>query len=80
MVDSPACADLLLKAGLKVNAQDQRGNTSAMVACFFNKPNILKTLIAAKADLTIQNNEGKDATALCEEREADECKAVLQGK
>jgi len=51
-----------------------------MVACFFNKPTILKTLIAAKADLTIKNNEGKDAAALCEEREADECKAILAGK
>jgi len=47
---------------------------------FFNKPTILKTLIAAKADLTIKNNEGKDAAALCEEREADECKAILAGK
>jgi ankyrin repeat protein len=80
MVDSPVCAEILLKAGLNVNAQDKRGNTPAMVACFFNKPNILKTLIAAKADLTIKNNEGKDAAAICEDREGDECKAVLQAK
>jgi len=80
MVDSPACAESLLKKGLNVNVQDKRGNTPAMVACFFNKPTILKTLIAAKADLTIKNNEGKDAAALCEEREADECKAILAGK
>jgi ankyrin repeat protein len=78
MVDSPECVDLLLKAGLDVNAQDQRGNTPAMVACFFNKPTILKSLLAAKANLTIKNNEGKDAAAICEEREGDECKAVLQ--
>jgi ankyrin repeat protein len=80
MVDSPTCVELLLKAGLNVNTPDKRGNTPAMVACFFNRPNILKTLIAAKADLTIKNNEGKDAAALAEEREADECKALLQAK
>jgi len=78
MVDSPECVELLLKAGLNVNLQDQRGNTPAMVACFFNKPNILRSLIAAKADLTLKNNEGKDANAICQEREADECKALLQ--
>jgi ankyrin repeat protein len=80
MVDSPECVDLLLKADLNVNAQDQHGNTPAMVACFFNKPNILRSLIAAKADLTLKNNEGKDANSICEERGVDECKAVLQNK
>ena len=78
MIDSPECVDLLIKAGLNINAQDQRGNTPAMVACFFNKPNILKSLIAAKADLTLKNNEGKDVNTICDEREVDECKAVLQ--
>jgi len=77
MVDSPGAIDLLIKAGLDVNAQDQRGNTPVMVACFFNKPAIVKSLVAAKADLTIKNNEGKDAAALCDEREATECKAAL---
>lgn len=78
MVDSPECVDLLIKAGLNINAQDQRGNTPAMVACFFNKPNILKTLVTAKADLTLKNNEGKDLKAICDDRDVDECKAVLQ--
>lgn len=77
MVDSAACVDLLIKAGLDVNVKDQRGNTPLMVACFFNKPNIVKSLVAAKADLTIKNNEGKDAAALCEERDSTECKAAL---
>lgn len=80
MVDSPECLDLLIKAGLNVNAQDQRGNSAAMVACFFNKPNILKSLLAAKADRSLKNNEGKDLQAICEEREVDECKALLQAK
>jgi len=80
MLDSPECVDLLLKAGLDVNSQDKRGNTPAMVACFFNKPRILKSLIAAKADVTIKNSEGKDVAAVCDEHGIDECKAVLQGQ
>ena len=81
MVDSPECVDSLIKAGLNVNAQDQRGNSPAMAACFFfNKPNILKTLIAAKADLTLENNEGKDVRSICDEIEVDEYKAVRQAK
>jgi len=78
MVDSPECVNLLIKTGLDVNAHDQQGNTSATVACFFNKPNILKSLIAARVDLTIKNNEGKDAAGTCVERHVDECKAVFQ--
>ncbi|CAF1120583.1 unnamed protein product [Rotaria sp. Silwood1] len=80
MVDTPECIDLLIKAGLDVNSKDQRGNSPAMVACFFNKPRILKSLVSANADLTIKNNEGKDAAALCDEREAEECKAIIQKK
>jgi len=78
MIDSPECVDLLIKAGLPINKQDQRGNTPSIVACFFNKPRILKSLIQAKADLKIQNKEGKDAATICEERDVEECKAVLQ--
>ncbi len=50
--------ELLLQHGAKVNAQDLKNNTSAMVACFFNKPRILTTLIRAGADLVPRNNEG----------------------
>jgi len=78
MIDSPECVDLLIKHGLQVDKQDQRGNTPAIVACFFNKPRILKSLIQGKADLTIKNKEGKDAASICEERDVEECKAVLQ--
>ena len=78
MIDSPECVNLLVKAGLNINAQDQRGNTPAMVACFFNKPQILQSLVAAKADLSIKNNEGKDAAAICTDRDVDKCKAIIQ--
>jgi ankyrin repeat protein len=78
MVDSADCVNLLIKAGLPINAQDQRGNTPAIVACFFNKPQILRSLIDGKADLTIKNKEGKDVAAICEERDVDECQAVLK--
>ena len=80
MVDSPECVQLLIGAGLDVNSQDQKGNTPSMIACFFNKPRILRALIAANADLSIKNVEEKDAAAICDERAMDECKEVLQQK
>lgn len=80
MIDSPECVDLLIKAGLDMNIQDQRGNTPLMVACFFNKPRIVKSLVAAHADATIKNKEGKDAAALCDDRDVQECKDILQQK
>lgn len=67
IVDSPECVELLLHHGAKVNAQDLKNNTAAMVACFFNKPRILSTLIRAGADLTVRNNEGKEMEMLFEQ-------------
>jgi ankyrin repeat protein len=58
IVDSPECVELLLQHGAKVNAQDLKNNSASMVACFFNKPRILTTLIRAGADLVPRNNEG----------------------
>lgn len=80
MVDSPECVDLLIQSGLSLNAQDQRGNTPTIVACFFNKPRILQRLVDANADLTIKNNEGKDAAAICQERDSQECAQIIQNK
>ncbi len=90
IVDSPECVELLLHHGAKVNAQDLKNNTAAMVACFFNKPRILTTIIRAGADLTVRNNEGikedfltwiwfsffegKDAYDVAVEKEFDDCK------
>jgi ankyrin repeat protein len=69
--------DLLLHHGAKVNAQDLKNNTAAMVACFFNKPRILTTLIRAGADLAVRNNEAKDAYDVAVEKEFDECKELV---
>ncbi|CAF3316234.1 unnamed protein product [Rotaria sp. Silwood2] len=80
MIDSSECVELLIKSGLDVNGKDERGNTPTMVACFLNKPRILKSLLSANADITIKNNEGKDAAAICDERDSDECKAIIQQK
>lgn len=77
MIDSPECIELLIKAGLNINIQDQRGNTPLMVACFFNKPRIVQALVKANADKNIKNNEGKDVFTLCDERDVPECKALL---
>jgi uncharacterized protein len=78
MIDSAECVRLLLAAGIAINSQDQRGNTPAIVACFFNRPRILQALVDAKADLSIKNNEGKDAAAVCDERDTDDCKRIVQ--
>lgn len=78
MVDTPECVDLLIQSGFPLNVQDQRGNTPVIVACFFNKPRILQRLVEAKADLTIKNNEGKDAKTICEERDVPECAQIIE--
>jgi ankyrin repeat protein len=77
IVDSPECVEILLQHGAKVNAQDLKNNTASMVACFFNKPRILTTLIRAGADLVPRNNEGKDAYDVAVEKEFDECKDIV---
>jgi len=79
MIDSPDCVDLLIKHGLNVNIQDKKGNTPAMVACVFNKPRILQSLISnGHADLTLKNNEGKDCLQLSTDREVEECKTIVE--
>jgi len=77
LVDSPECVELLLQHNAKVNNQDLKSNTASMVACFFNKPRILTTLIRANADLVPRNNEGKDAYDVAVEKEFDECKELV---
>lgn len=78
MVDAPECVQLLVQAGVPINAQDDRGNTPLIFACFFDRPRIVKTLLDGNADVSIKNNEGKDALAVCEERSSTDCKQILE--
>ena len=77
LVDSPTCVEMLIQRGAKVNIQDHKKNTPAMVAAFFNKPKILQYLIDQGADLTLRNNEDKDCYAIADEKDHYDCKSVI---
>jgi len=77
LVDSSKCVEMLIKRGAKVNVQDHKKNTPAMVASFFDKPNILQYLVNECVDLTIRNNEDKDAYDIANEKEHHEARAIL---
>ena len=47
------------------------------VAAFFNKPKILQYLIEQGVDLTIKNNEEKDAFDIADEKEHLECRSII---
>ena len=57
--------------------QDHKKNTPAMVAAFFNKPKILQYLIDEGVDLSIRNNEDKDAYDVADEKEHLECRSII---
>lgn len=57
--------------------QDHKKNTPAMVAAFFNKPKILQFLIDEGADLSIRNNEEKDAFDVADEKDHYECRSII---
>ena len=46
----------LLKEGVPINAQDDRGRTAIMAATHGNKPETVKQLIEAGADIILQDN------------------------
>jgi ankyrin repeat protein len=77
LVDSPTCVQMLIERGAKVNVQDHKKNTPAMVASFFNKPKILQFLVDEGADLTIRNNEDKDAYDVADEKDHYECRSIV---
>lgn len=58
----------LIKASVELNAQDGDGNTPLLIACQRCNETIVRYLIKAGADVTIQNNKGKTAMELCSER------------
>lgn len=77
LVDSPICVEMLINCGAKVNIQDHKKNSPAMVAVFFNKPKILQFLIEHGADLTLKNNEDKDCYSIADEKDHLECKSLI---
>jgi ankyrin repeat protein len=77
LVDSPTCVEMLIRSGAKINSQDYKLNTAAMVCAFFNKPNIMQFLLKEGVDPTLRNNEGKDAYDVAEEKEFVECKELI---
>ena len=56
-------AEYLLKAGLDINAQDKYGFTPLMRAAVFSKMESLKWLSRHHADISITDNNGRDAGA-----------------
>jgi len=74
--------DLLLAAGAKssINARNKYGQTALMVACyesnFYYKPeaqlSTIKSLLAAGADLTIKDNEGRTALMIAQSASRNE--------
>ena len=77
LMDNPSCVEMLIQRGAKVNVQDHKKNTPAMVASFFNKPKILQYLIDAGADLKIKNNEDKDAFTVADEKQHIEARSII---
>lgn len=68
---------MLISRGAKVNVQDHKKNSPAMVATFFDKPKILQFLIENGADLILKNNEDKDCYSIAEEKDHFECKTLI---
>jgi ankyrin repeat protein len=78
IVDDPTCIDFLVHKGAKVNATDNKNNTPLMVSAFFNKPKIMRYLIKQGADVTVRNDEHKDAFDVADEKEHEECREILR--
>jgi hypothetical protein len=58
LYDQREIAAYLIKAGAKINVQNNDGSTALHVAAFFCKPEILKILLKAGADKQIKNKYG----------------------
>jgi len=72
----------LLDAGAAVNAQDKLGRTALMVAAESFRLEMVKarTLIAAGADLTIRDSDGRTAAERMSSSTNAELLALLSGK
>jgi ankyrin repeat protein len=71
-------AMLLANPGIKVDAQDEDGNTAMMSAARNGSLDIVELLLKAGADPNLKNNRGKTAADLTEEGPEKEPRFVAQ--
>lgn len=70
--------EMLVKAGAKLNLQNERGETALMLAAANSKKNTLKVLIKAGADLNLRDKNGKTALGLAIQNKHDDTRKELQ--
>ena len=51
----------MIKLGIDINFQDNKGNTALMRACVYEHKKIVEILLAVGADIYITNNKGRNA-------------------
>lgn len=75
-------ADLqaLIRAKAPVDARDYRGFTPLMWAAWLGRPEMVKVLLAAKADRSIQAMDGSSALDLARRAGSAACIRLLEGK
>lgn len=58
-LDKTNLVEQLIKAGVDVNAKDEKGNTPLHIACSYGRTDLVEQLLEAGADLNVQD-EGND--------------------
>ena len=66
--------DLLIQAGGEVDSQDDRGRTPLHHASWWGRVEVITALLAAGADKTIKNEDGKTPHDVAEDQD---CKYAL---
>jgi Ankyrin repeats (3 copies) len=75
----PAVASWLIEHGIDVNAKDSQGRTALMAAVEARRPEIVRQLIAAKADLDVRDTEyNRSALMKADSRHFDEIAELLR--
>jgi ankyrin repeat protein len=72
------CAEILIKAGARLDAKNWEDETALMHCARLGDAMGLALLLQAGADLGAVNHEGLDALALAQEHEQGECAALLE--